>query len=127
MTSQNIMARLEELYVRRDRAKQGYELEVYEVIPASIRAQLAELDNKHDAEMEEINEAIKAAEEQVKAAVIETGETIKGTRYQAIWSKPRMSWDDKRLEEYFRANDPDALERMRKVGAPSVSIRTLKG
>jgi hypothetical protein len=77
--------------------------------------------------MEEINEAIKAAEEQVKAAVIETGETIKGTRYQAIWSKPRMSWDDKRLEEYFRANDPDALERMRKVGAPSVSIRTLKG
>jgi LPS O-antigen subunit length determinant protein (WzzB/FepE family) len=126
MTSQNIMARLEELYVRRDRAKQGYELEVYEVIPASIRAQLAELDNKHDAEMEEINEAIKAAEEQVKAAVIETGETIKGTRYQAVYGKGRVSWD-KGLEDYLMGKDPDALERMRKVGAPSVSIRTLKG
>jgi hypothetical protein len=76
--------------------------------------------------MEEINEAIKAAEEQVKAAVIETGETIKGTRYQAVYGKGRVSWD-KGLEDYLMGSDPAALERYRKVSAPSVSIRTMKG
>jgi hypothetical protein len=122
----DMMTQLEGLYACREQAEAKHEQARDDVLTPEQRMALVRIDNKHDAEMEEINEAIKAAEEQVKAAVLKTGETVKGTRYQAIWSKPRMSWDDKRLEEYFRANDPDALERMRKVGKPSVSIKKVK-
>jgi len=43
-----------------------------------------------------------------------------------VYSKPRVSWDDKRLEPLFKAHDVDALERMRKIGKASVSIRAVK-
>jgi hypothetical protein len=122
-----MMAHLEDLYARRDLSEMQHEKARDAILTPEQRMQLVRIDGEFDAEIEEIADAIRAAEEQVKAAVLKAGETIKGTRYQAIWSKPRVSWDDKRLEEYFRANDPDALERMRKVGKPSVSIRAVKG
>jgi hypothetical protein len=127
MPTQNMMTQLEELYARRDLTAMEHEQAVNELIPADIRSNIEALNADYDSTMEEINDAIRAAEEQIKVAVLKAGETIKGKRYQAIWFKPRVSWDDKRLEEYFRANDPDALERMRKVGKPSVSIRQVKG
>jgi hypothetical protein len=122
-----MMAHLEDLYARRDLFEMEHEKARDAILTPEQRMALVRIDSEYDAEIEEIDDAIRAAEEQVKAAVLKAGETIKGTHYQAIWSKPRVSWDDKRLEEYFRANDPDALERMRKVGKPSVSIRMVKG
>jgi hypothetical protein len=122
-----MMAHLEDLYARRDLTAMEHEQAVNELIPADIRSNIEALNADYDSTMEEINDAIRAAEEQIKALVIQAGATIKGKRYQVIWAKPRVSWDDKRLEEYFRATDPDALKRMRKVGKPSVSIRQVKG
>jgi hypothetical protein len=119
------MAYLEVLYERREAAKNEHDAAINEIIPADIRSKIEELNANYDKMMEEINDAIKITEDRVKAAVIEKGKTIKGERYQAIWSKPRVSWDDKRLEEYFMANDIDALERMRKFSNPSVSIRKM--
>jgi hypothetical protein len=122
----DMMAHLEDLYARRQLAAMDHEQAVNELIPADIRARLAELDSEHEAEMEEITDAIRAAEEQVKAAVVEAGETVKGQRYQAVYGKGRISWD-KGLEDYLRGSDPHALERYRKEGAPTVSIRQVKG
>jgi hypothetical protein len=119
------MAQLEALYERREAARIEHDAAINEIIPADIRSKVEELNANYDSMMDDINEAIKFAEEQVKAAVIEIGETIRGTRYQAIWSKPRVSWDDKRLEEYFNANEPEAIDRMRKMGKPNVSIRKI--
>jgi hypothetical protein len=126
MTILDMMAHLEDLYARRDLRQMEHKGAIDELIPTDIRARLAELDSEHEAEMEEIADAIKAAEEQVKAAVVEAGETVKGTRYQAVYGKGRVSWDNKGLEQYFKANDLDAMERYRKEGAPSVSIRLVK-
>jgi hypothetical protein len=126
MTTQDMMTQLEELYARRDLTTMEHEQAVNELIPADIRSNIEALNADYDSTMEKINKQIKAAEEQIKAAVLQAGETIKGTRYQAIWSKPRVSWD-KGLEDYLMGKDPEALERYRKVGAPSVSIRQVKG
>jgi enoyl-CoA hydratase/carnithine racemase len=114
---------LEELYARRDLEQADYQQARDAVLTDEQRAAIAQLDSEHESTMEEINDAIKAAEEQVKAAVVEAGKTIKGARWQAVYSKPRVSWDDKRLEEYFKAHEPGALDRMRKISKPSVSIR----
>jgi hypothetical protein len=126
MTILDMMTHLEDLHARRQLAVTEHVEAVKEIIPADIRANIEALNADYDSTMEEINDAIRAAEDRVKQAVLKAGETVKGTRYHAIWSKPRVSWDDKRLEEYFRANDPNALDRMRKVGKPSVSIRQVK-
>jgi hypothetical protein len=127
MTTQNMMTQLEELYARREQAEAKHEQARDDILTPEQRMALVRIDDEHEVEMEQINDVIRATEEQIKTLVLQAGTTIKGKRYQAIWSKPRVSWDDKRLEEYFRANDPDALERMRKVGKPSVSIRQVKG
>jgi hypothetical protein len=122
-----MMAHLDDLYARRDLSEMQHEKACDAILTPEQRMQLVRIDGEYDAEYEEIADAIKAAEEQVKAAVVQAGETIKGQRYQAVYGKGRVSWDGTRLEEYFRANDPDALGRMRKVGKPSVSIRAVKG
>jgi hypothetical protein len=116
------MAHLEDMYARRELAAMEHEQAVNELIPADIRFKIEELNDEHEVEMEEINDAIRAAEEQVKATVLKSGESVKGQRYQAVYGKPRLSWD-KGLEDYLRASDPEALKRYRKEGAPTVSIR----
>jgi hypothetical protein len=126
MDTIDMLAHLEDLYARRDLAQADHQSARDAVLTPEQRAELARIDAEYEGTLEEIADAVKAAEEQVKAAVIAAGETIKGTRYQAVWSKPRVSWDDRRLEEWFKAHDVDALDRMRKVGKPSVSIRALK-
>jgi hypothetical protein len=122
MTIQHLMTKLEELYARRDVVTSDKQFALEHMLSPDQRAILL----KFDAEYEEINDAIKAAEEQVKVAVLKAGETVKGTRYQAVYGKGRVSWDNKGLEQYFKAHDLDALKRYRKEGAPSVSIRTVK-
>jgi hypothetical protein len=117
----DMMAQLEELYARRDAVTNDKQITLERMLTPDQRAILL----KFDAEYEEIADAIKAAEEQVKAAVLKTGETVKGTRYQAVYGKGRVSWD-KGLEDYLMSSDPAALERYRKVSAPSVSIRKVK-
>lgn len=57
----------------------------------------------------------------VKSAVVRHGASIKGTSLQAVYSKPRVSWDTKALDGYAVAH-PELLG-LRTEGQPSVSIR----
>jgi uncharacterized lipoprotein YddW (UPF0748 family) len=125
MTILDMMAHLEDLYARRELAAMEHEQARNAILTPEQRTRLVRIDSDYDSLMEEIADAIKAAEEQVKAAVAEAGETVKGQRYQAVYGKPRASWD-KGLEDYLRGKDPEALKRYRKEGAPSVSIRLVK-
>jgi multidrug resistance efflux pump len=125
MTIQQMIAHLEELYARRDLAQADYTERYNAILTPEQRAAIAQLDSEHAETMEEISEAVKAAEEQVKAQVAACGETIKGQRWQAVYSKPRVSWDTRRLEQYAKANDMGIFE-FRKEGTPSVSIRAIK-
>lgn len=62
--------------------------------------------------------------EVINKAVLESGESIKGEKLQAVFSKGRTSWDAKALEGYAIAQ-PD-INELKKVGKPSVSIREVK-
>lgn len=125
MTIQQMLEHVESLKIKRDLAMSDHKTRRDAIIPAELRLQLAMLDDEHDAEMEEIDQTIADAEAQLKAAVAEVGETIKGQHYQAVYAKPRVSWDTKRLEQYAKANDLGILD-FRTEGAPSVSIRPVK-
>jgi hypothetical protein len=53
--------------------------------------------------------------------VLKNGATVRGSYLMAVWSKGRVSWDDKGLSNYAQAH-PDLLQ-YRKQGDPSISIR----
>ena len=67
---------------------------------------------------------IKELREQIKAAVIANGATVKGSMYQAVYVKGRDSWDTKALDGYAAAH-PEIIQ-FRTTGNPSVTIRSVK-
>lgn len=91
-----------------------------EVLTEEIKAQLDAIGAEFDPLMEAINETITRLEAEVKAAVLSKGSTVKGA-YTAIYNKGRVSWDTKALEGYAAAH-PE-IEKFKKTGDPSVSIR----
>lgn len=64
-----------------------------------------------------------AVEAEIKSLVINNGASVKGSRLHAVYSKPRVSWDTKKLDGMV-ALIPQIAEA-RKEGNPSVSIRVV--
>jgi len=57
----------------------------------------------------------------IKDLVLQTGESVAGESYQAVFSEGRTSWDNKALDGY--CIDHPELKQFQKTGNPSVSIR----
>lgn len=93
------------------------------ILTPEIRAKLQEIDIEFQEKTETVNQNIAELEEAIKNAVKVTGESIRGQYLQAVWSKPRVSWDTKSLD-HFAVSHPEILS-YRKEGAPSVSIRMI--
>lgn len=90
-------------------------------IMAPVKQQLTDLDAEFAPMFEAVNEQIAATTEQVKAAVIANGASVKGAHLQAVYAKGRTSWDSRGLDGYAVAH-PE-INAFRSVGQPSVSIR----
>lgn len=112
MTEQEIIQKMEALS----------ELEAQRAVMAGeYNEQIASLTAMRDGVCEEIDSTIQAAQQDIKAAVVEFGKSIKSARLHAVWSKPRVRWDSKALDGYA-LNHPE-LFAFRTEGKPSCSIR----
>ena len=89
-----------------------------------VRARFEAIEAELDPQIDNAAEAAKALEKMVKAEVLEVGTTIQGDGLMAVWNKGRTSGHSSQLEGYARANTE--ILAMRKIGKPSVSIRTVK-
>ena len=114
---ENARAGLDTLIAARDTLKD-------EAVPANVKAALAEIDEEFAPLIDTATGAYAEAESAVKAAVAEHGATVKGQFLQAVWNKPRVTWDAKALDGYA-INHPE-LFAFRTEGKPSVSIRAMK-
>ena len=97
-------------------------------ILAKVEEINAEFQPRFDAlESDEKYRAKKAEAEnltgEIKAEVIAAGHTVKGSCLQAVFTKGRISWDDKGLSGFMLAHPEIGIYR--KEGDPSVSIRKL--
>lgn len=61
--------------------------------------------------------------EQIKKEIIAKGESVKGTRLNAIYVKGRVTWDSKAIEGYA-VGHPE-LFAFKKEGEPSVTFRNV--
>ena len=92
-----------------------------EILTAEIKEKLAEIDAEFSQKTSALSQENEFIVAQIKAAVIQEGATISGSVHQAVYSKPRVSWDNKGLAGYSVAH-PEIMV-FQKVGEPSVSIR----
>ena len=91
------------------------------VITPEIKAKIDEIEAEFADKTGTVYEKITSLTANIKQAVIERGETVKGSNLMAVWSKGRTSWDTKKLEGLMMVIP--AVAEARKEGEPSVSIR----
>lgn len=95
-----------------------------EAIIAPVREALEDVDQQLIDATSELRFKIGAMEESIKYQVVDLGKSVKGSSLHAVYSKPRVTWDSKGLDGFAVAH-PE-MEAFRKVGQPSVSIRSAK-
>ena len=121
MSIQEMLDQLAELQAQLEVIRLSKHAAIDTVITPEIKARLDEIDAEFDPQNDSIEVAIDALTTNIKAEVITTGASVKGTHLQAVYTKGRVSWDTKIIEG-LAVVFPD-LEKARKIGDPSVSIR----
>jgi hypothetical protein len=95
------------------------------ILTDEIKAQLASVDEEFSDQEEAVGQNIADLEAEIKDAVAMAGVSVKGQYLQAVYSKPRVSWDTKGLDGYAVAH-PEVAAFKKSTGVPSVSIRVVK-
>lgn len=125
MSAQQLLEQLTELYAQLDLLNIDREKAKQEIIPQDVRDALEALALEYSPKQEAVGQKIAELEAQVKDEVIASGQTAKGGALQAVYTKGRVSWDSKVLDGLMIA--VPELEKARKQGEPSVSIRRTGG
>ena len=95
-----------------------------QILPPEIKDELAAIEAERLSALEAAQEGIESLSEAIKKLVIAQGKTVGGQYLQAVWNKPRVTWETKALDGYAEAH-PE-IKKFRREGQPSVSIRYLK-
>jgi hypothetical protein len=93
------------------------------IMPAEVKKALDDLDVEFEDKFKSIDEQIKALTDVVKDGVIAQGHSEKSDHINAVYTKPRVTYDSDQLamlETVF-----PQIKNAKKVGAPSVSIRLI--
>ncbi len=91
------------------------------VITTEIRQALADIDDEFAGGESAAAISVTNLEDVIRATTLEIGDTVKGDTLYAVFSKPRITWNNPGLEGFAKAH-PEMLA-LRKIGKPSVSIR----
>ena len=95
-----------------------------EMMTDDLRIAFDVIDEGVDEQVRICADEIEALKTDIKTAVLEAGKTIKSTRYQAVWNKPRVKWDADKLEGMI-ALIP-AIAEARSFGEPSITYSNQK-
>jgi hypothetical protein len=123
----HIAARLEELsevQAAADMTRQDLEAKRAEILK-SVQAELDALDAEFAPLLAAAEARLEALKEEIKSDVLEHGASVRGGRFQAVFSRGRITWDTHALEAY--AEEHPEVNDFRREGSPSVSLRMTKG
>ena len=116
-----LLDRLAEVQAQIDATRLHYQELRDSILTAEQKQQMADIEAELTSTIQPAQALAATIEAEVKAEVLKIGASAKGAHMQAVWSKPRVSWDTKALDGYSAAH-PELLA-FRKEGEPSVSIR----
>jgi hypothetical protein len=87
-----------------------------------VRAELDALTAEYQPLIDVSEDRIAALTEEIKQEVTRHGASVKGAHLYAVYSKGRVTWDNKGLDHYA-VEHPEVM-RFRKQGQPTVSLRS---
>ena len=118
------MQEFEDLYlIQHDLQKQHEEMRK-SAVPPEVQAELEAIDAEFTPKLKTIEEKLAIAGDKVKAMVLAQGTTVRGNVWQAVYAKPRTSWDTKLLDKLAEKYPEIALAKTE--GKPSVALRQIK-
>jgi hypothetical protein len=123
----HITARLEELsevQAAIEVTRQDMEAKRAEILK-SVQAELEALEAEYMPLLAAAETRLEALKEEIKGDVLEHGASVRGGRFQAVFSRGRVTWDTHQLEAY--AEEHPEVNDFRREGSPSVSLRLTKG
>jgi hypothetical protein len=91
-----------------------------QILPPEVKARLEEIEIEFAQRKEAVEANITTLEAEIKDDVLRYGQTVKGTFLRVVYHAGRVSWDNKALDAYARAQ-PEVL-KFRRQGEPYVSI-----
>lgn len=121
MTPEQMLDQLAELQAQQTLISLDKQKLIDAILTPEIRAQIEAIEAEFSGKSETVNGKIAELTTAVKQAVIERGETVKGSHLMAVLAKGRVSWDTKKLDGLMMVLPQ--LVYARKEGEPSVSIR----
>lgn len=125
-TAEAIIARLDELAAVQARAaviRLDY-AEKRRAIEAVIQADLDALNAEYEPLLAVADAHEQNLTDDIKAAVLAHGQTVKGESLRATYSRGRVAWDGKLLNGYAAAH-PE-IKEFQTVGEPYVSMSAVK-
>ncbi len=114
------LERLANLRAAADVARMDHDARRVEVLK-KVQTELDALDLEFQPILEAAEANATALEAEIKNDVLLRGESLRGSAYQAIYMKGRVSWDSTGINDYAHTH-PEVL-KFRKEGQPSVSLR----
>jgi hypothetical protein len=124
-TRDHVAAKLEQLVNLRgaaDVARLDYEARRAQLLK-NIQAELDALDIELKPILEAAEENLLALENEIKTDVLLHGESVQAGSMRAVYTRGRVTWDSKGIEQYSSSH-PELL-RFRKQGEPTVSLRVV--
>jgi hypothetical protein len=91
------------------------------LIPPEIKLKIQDIEEEFEDKIKQADENVQSLESAIKSEVKAFGQSVKGELVMAVWSKPRVTWDNKGLDGFMVAH-PE-IKAFRKEGEPTVSIR----
>lgn len=97
---------------------------VNKLIPPEVQKAIEDIRAEYAIKSSAAAENIEQLQNEIKNAVKEFGASVKSDLLYAVFSSGRTTWDSKGLDGYIAAH-PE-VEKFKKVGEASVSIRAAK-
>lgn len=116
-----MLDQLSELQAQREALEKEKQALIEKTLPPEIKARLDDIEAEFSEKDKAAGANIEALEESIKAATLAQGESVRGSGLHAVWNKGRQTWDSKGLSAYADSH-PEVLQ-FRKEGEPSVTIR----
>ena len=94
------------------------------ILTPEIKQQLEDVDAEFAPALDKLNLDLSIKESELKDAVVQEGQTVRGSTHMAVYTKGRTSWDTKMLDGLILVMPQ--LAEAKTIGNPSVSIRLVK-
>jgi hypothetical protein len=123
MNTAEKLEKLAELMNHRDLVAINKKELIDKTIPVEVRIMVNDIDFEFGEKTNALQAEIDKLTAEIKDDVLRLGGTVKGEYMMAVYNKPRVSWDTKALDAM--ASFIPNINEAKKVGEPSVTIRTV--